>query len=258
MIQILKSEYKIGSKLYDHRTLTADFMKCVLQDKENPTIFFNRSEELNDEFTQFNKPQGKDYKKDPTELLMHIQEHVGEVYKSVWTALEAAGISETGTPEAFLKEAKYSNLKEFWNKNIKKEAEEESDFIMVARSNNKCKHCGKAHASDKCWKKFAHLRPKNNKGSLNSKKKMVCWICGGDHPKKECPKYKGNKESKESAMNGVFIGSVHFETNDKTSSTYADKVKGHDGEEVDYGSNAIRKSQIERAMQELKQLLLGQ
>ena len=84
----------------------AAFEKCVLQDKENhPTIFFNRLEELNDEFTQFNKPQGKDYKKDPTELLMHIQEHVGEVYKSVWTTLEAAGISQTGTPEVLLKEA---------------------------------------------------------------------------------------------------------------------------------------------------------
>ena len=60
MIQILKSEYKIGSKLYDHRSLAAAFAKCVLQDKENPTIFFSRLEELTDEFTQFNKPQGKD------------------------------------------------------------------------------------------------------------------------------------------------------------------------------------------------------
>ena len=51
MIQILKSEYKIGSKLYDHRSLAAAFAKCALQDKENPTIFFNRLEELNDEFT---------------------------------------------------------------------------------------------------------------------------------------------------------------------------------------------------------------
>ena len=95
MIQILKSEYKkVGSKLYDHRTLAADFVKCVLH-----TIFFNRLEELNNKFTQFNKPQGKDYKKDPIELLMHIQENVGEVYKSIWTALEASGISQTGTPE---------------------------------------------------------------------------------------------------------------------------------------------------------------
>ena len=167
----------------------AAFEKCVLQDKENhPTIFFNRLEELNDEFTQFNKPQGKDYKKDPTELLMHIQEHVGEVYKSVWTTLEAAGISQTSTPEVLLKEAKH-NLKEFWNKNIKNEAEEESDFIMVARSNDKCKHCGKAHPSDKCWKKFPHLRPKNNKGSGKSEKKMVMEIT----PRKNAQSTKGTR-----------------------------------------------------------------
>ena len=124
MIQILKSEYKIGSKLYNHRTLAADF---VLQDKENPAIFFNKLEEFNNDFTQSNKPQGKDYKKDPTKMLMHIQQNVvGVDYDSVWTT------------------ASKHNLKEHWNKKLlKKKATEETDFIMLARSNdNKCKHCG--------------------------------------------------------------------------------------------------------------------
>ena len=127
---------------------------------------------------------------------------------------------------------------------------------MVARSNDKCSHCGKAHPSEKCWKKFAHLRPQN-KGSSKSEKKMVCWKCGGDHTKKECPKYKGKKDNSEST-NGVFFGSVHFETLEKSGTTYSDKVKHQEGKEFDCGSNVIRKSRIERATQELKQLLLGQ
>ena len=195
MIQVLKAEYKIGSKMYDHRTLARQFTKCVLQDKENPTIFFNRLNELNEDFSLFSRSTGKDYKKDPTEMLMHIQENVGVDYDAVWIALEANSTSQTGTrPEELLKEAKH-NLKEHWNNKLKDKAADEGDFIMVAREQkDKCiLHCGKAHPSDKCWKKFDHLRPQN-KGS-KGKKKMVCWKCGGNHAKKECPKYKGNKES---------------------------------------------------------------
>ena len=104
-------------------------------------------------------------------------------------------------------------MKEHWNKKFKDQAADEGDFIMVAREQKyKCNHCGKAHPSEKCWKKFAHLRP-HNKGS-KGEKKIVCWLCNRNHTKKECPKYKGKKESSE-LMNGVFVGSVQFKTNDK-------------------------------------------
>ena len=73
MIQVLKAEYKIGSKMYDYRTLARQFAKCALRgDKENPTIFLNRLDELNEDFNLFSTASGKDYKKDPTEMLMHI------------------------------------------------------------------------------------------------------------------------------------------------------------------------------------------
>ena len=59
-------------------------------------------------------------------------------------------------------------------------------------------------------------------------------------------------------MNGVFIGSVHFENNNETSLTYNDKVKGLDDKQFDCGSNAIATSDIKQATKDLKQLLLGQ
>ena len=198
MIQVLKAEYKIGSKMYDRRTLARQFTKCALQDKENPTIFFNRLDELNEDFKLFSKASGKqDYKKDPTKMLMHIQEKVGVDYDAIWIALEVNSSSQT-----LLKKAKH-NLKEHCNKKLKDQAAEEGDFIMVTREqNDKCTHNGKAHPSEKCWKKFTHLRPHQNKRS-KGEKKLVCWLCNGNHTKKECPKYEGKKESSES-MNGVF------------------------------------------------------
>ena len=53
----------------------------------------------NEDFSLFSKASGKDYKKDPTEMLMHIQENLGLNYDAVWIALEANSTSQTGTPE---------------------------------------------------------------------------------------------------------------------------------------------------------------
>ena len=139
MIQVLKAEYKIGSKMYDYRTLARQFAKCALRgDKENPTIFLNRLDELNEDFNLFSTASGKDYKKDPTEMLMHIQENIGVNYDAVWIALEANNTtSQTGgTPaEELLKEAKDNLRKEHWNKKLKDQAayKGECDFIMVAK-----------------------------------------------------------------------------------------------------------------------------
>lgn len=74
-----------------------------------------------------------------------------------------------------------------------------------------CGHCGKkGHTDVQCWKKHPELRPKSKgNGDGGKKKKGPCWICGGPHQKKECSKYKGNKEggnNNEDSINGLFMG----------------------------------------------------
>ena len=118
MIQVL-------NKAKSTRPLARQFAKCVLQDKENLTIFFNRLDELNEDFSLFSRTTGKDYnKKDPTKMLMHIEENVGVNYDAIWVALEVNSISQTCTPEEILKEAKH-NLKEHWNKKLKDKTADE-------------------------------------------------------------------------------------------------------------------------------------
>ena len=153
MIKILKEEYMLGSKLYDHRSLKNEFDACKLADKENPSLFFIKLDNINDKFEHFVTVSSKNYQRDSAELLMHIQDNVGKDYDTVWTAL-ATG-AENKSDDVKLKEAKL-NLKEHWNKNHKPTlVNGEGDLVMFSGGGDaKCIHCGKAHPSEKCWKKF--------------------------------------------------------------------------------------------------------
>ena len=113
MIKILKEEYMLGSKLYDHRSLKNEFDACKLADKENPSLFFIKLDNINDKFEHFVTVSSKNYQRDSAELLMHIQDNVGKDYDTVWTAL-ATG-AENKSDDVKLKEAKL-NLKEHLNK----------------------------------------------------------------------------------------------------------------------------------------------
>ena len=228
MMKILKDEYMLGSKLYDHRALKNEFDACKLGEKENPNLFFIKLDNINDKFEKFSTISTKNYQRDAAELLMHIQDNVGKEYEGVWTAL-ATG-SENKTDEVKLKEAKL-NLKEHWNKNHKPTlVNGEGDLIMNVNAN--CIHCGKKHPSEKCWKKFPHLRPQNKAKSNygghkdgGDKSKRACWICGGDHLKKDCPKRdenKSNEGSKASSAHAMFIGSIEEESDYSEYSTSED------------------------------------
>ena len=224
MMKILKDEYMLGSKLYDHRALKNEFDACKLGEKENPNLFFIKLDNINDKFDSFSTISTKKYKRDAAELLMHIQDNVGRGYDGVWTAL-ATG-SENKTAEVKLKEAKL-NLKEHWNKHHKPTlVNGEGDLIMSTDSN--CIHCGKKHPSEKCWKRFPHLRPQNKsknysggKKDTDDKTKRACWICGGDHLKKDCPEKNETKNSEGSSTNAMFIGSIEEESeySDSSAST---------------------------------------
>ena len=207
MVTILKREYKLGKKLYDHKSLVTKWNECKMAQGESPTIYFSRLDDINRDFELFRKTGGKDYKRDAAEYLMHIQDNVEEVYKPVWVALEVS--SKDLSDEDKLKEAKLS-LKEYWNENLKGESRKESTLIMYTTDNKpKCQWCGKAHKSDDCWIKYPDKRPakKQTKKSSKQDNKDGCWKCGSkDHQKKDCPLRKNKQES--SALNGVFVGCV--------------------------------------------------
>jgi len=89
---------------------------------------------------------------------------------------------------------------------------------MNVTDDKSCGYCGrKGHNEVQCWKKHPELSPKpkgngdgSNSNSYYKKKKGPCWICGGPHQKKECPKYKGNEEggNNEDSINGLFMGVI--------------------------------------------------
>ena len=86
---------------------------------------------------------------------------------------------------------------------------------MTVTEDKFCGYCGKkGHNDTECWKKHPELRPtsKGNgddgKNSSKAKKKGPCWICGGHHQKKECPRYKGKYDNNEQSINGLFMGVI--------------------------------------------------
>ena len=77
MIKILKDEYMLGSKLYNHRALKNEFNACKLSEKDNLNLFFIKLDNFNNKFENFSTISTKNYKRDVAELLMHIQDNIG-------------------------------------------------------------------------------------------------------------------------------------------------------------------------------------
>ena len=54
MKETLDSEYKLGDKEYDLEYLQNQFDECVLEGKQNPTLFFTKLGTINKKFKKFN------------------------------------------------------------------------------------------------------------------------------------------------------------------------------------------------------------
>jgi len=80
MMQMLDAEYELGKESYDMETLDMEFDNMVLEDGDQPSVFFVKLEELNIKYDQFQEVNGKQYKKDERELIIKISNSVGEKY----------------------------------------------------------------------------------------------------------------------------------------------------------------------------------
>ena len=208
MIDKLDDEYELGKESYDMETLDLEFEQLTLEDGEKPSVFFVKLEELNIKYDQFQETNGKQYKKDERELIIKVSNSVGEKYDSVIETWKTKKDDSKSQAEL------YKDLKkvlcEYYKKHFSKLTELKGNNSKKGRSlvmqlgttdaKVKCSHCGKNHPEENCWFKYPHLRPKGkNKGNQNKgnslEKKGPCWICGGDHQKKDCPKNKMNQRN---------------------------------------------------------------
>ena len=130
----------------------------------------------------------------------HILNNMSKDYSAVVTSIEASG--KIGDVEA-IQEA----VQKHWKKNNASGSKSKNlgETFVTEKFKGTCNYCKKpSHKFADCWKHQADLKKKGNNGDNdNSKKPVKCWICGGPHPKKQCPKYKGNKNN-SNEMNHMF------------------------------------------------------
>lgn len=164
MMQMLD---ELGKESYDMETLDLEFDNMVLEDGDQPSVFFVRLEELNIKYDQFQEANGKQYKKDERELIIKISNSVGEKYGKlieVWKTKR-----DTSKTQVELYDDLKKVLNEYYKTHFSKLTElkgnggKKGSLIIYMGMDGKvtCSHCGKRHDSDKCWIKYPHLRPNN-------------------------------------------------------------------------------------------------
>ena len=213
-IEKLNEEFDLGSETYDLEELNAKFDALKLQDGDKPSVFFVRMDDLNAKFEKFHIANGKEYKKDSKELLIKIASCVDEdsKYDSVIKTWKTKCTSSSDNNKlSDLKKV----LKAYYKENMR---ESESGRLVMSMSTVPvCSHCNKkGHTEAQCWLKHPELKPskyskskseKSDGGKDGGKKLGPCWICGGPHRKKQCPKYQAKKDdAKEDSVNGLFLG----------------------------------------------------
>ena len=144
------------------------------------------------------------------DLILHILMNLPEDYDTTVESLEEKfALDQLDLKELKLKiRGKYKRLNKnrssegnLYSKEGSKEASNNTTEENGAKFKNfnrkkKCNHCGKTgHLADFCWdlpenksKKEAWLKKNGNSRSGTSKKKIVCWVCGGDHKAYHCNK----------------------------------------------------------------------
>ena len=214
MLEVLNDEYDVGKETEDLQVVQRKFDKLMLSDGEAPSVFFTELEDINNKFDDFQEVGGKSYKKDAKELVIKITESVAKEskYGNIIETWETSTSNSNMTSVATLDDLK-STLRRYYKKHFQLNGSKNGTgkVIMNVTDVKVCGHCGKkGHTDVQCWKKHPELRPKSKGNGDGGKKKMgPCWICGGPHQKKECSKYKGNKEggnNNEDSINRLFMG----------------------------------------------------
>jgi hypothetical protein len=251
MLAILDDEYDVGKETEDLQVVQKKFDEIKLSDGEPPSVFFTELEDINNKFDDFQEAGGKDYTKDAKELIIKITESVAKdsKYGATIETWETSTSNSTMTSEEKLNDLK-TTLKRYYKKHFQLSGSKTGTgkVIMNVTNDMVCSHCGrKGHTEVQCWKKHPELRPKPKpKGNGNGgkeKKQGPCWICGGPHQKKQCPKYKGNKEggnnsNNDESINGLFMGVTTI-----TGKDFCIECTGNKDREESIKTNAIECSE---------------
>jgi len=220
MLEVLDDEYDVGKEMEDLQVVQRRFDELKLSNGEAPSVFFTELEDINNKFEDFQETGGKSYMKDAKELIIKITESVAKdsKYENTISTWETSTSNSNMDSAAKLKDLK-TTLKRYYKKHFQLNGDKSGtgNVIMNVTDDKFCGYCGKkGHNETQCWKEHPELRPKNKgnrvggNSNSNYKNKGPCWICGGPHQKKECPKYKGNKEgnNNENSINGLFMGVI--------------------------------------------------
>jgi hypothetical protein len=160
----------------------------------DPTDWFLKLTHINNILGKINDQ----YKKDSIQIAGFILNNAPKDYLTVITSLESSGKGKevNAIQEAFEKH---------WEKNYKGKEKKEEAFNIEYKFKGNCNYCGIAgHEEVDCRKKKREAKGQsgNSDGkNYGGKKKMECWLCGGDHTKKECPKYNTKKPN---IVNSIF------------------------------------------------------
>ena len=192
----------------DVHELEEKWKGCVLGDfGTNPTDWFLQLDRLN----RLLKSIDEKYEKDSVQYSGHILKNMCKEYSTVVTSLNTSGKAKDVDA---IKEA----VKLHWKEHHGNNGEVKEAFYIGRESNGnqkfkgKCNYCQKSgHKWKDCFKrkndiKNGKLKEESSSNTDSGEKgSRKCWLCGGNHFKKECPKYKkGGNNGEVNALNHVF------------------------------------------------------
>jgi len=197
---IIVKKHSLGDEDIDFDDLKLRFDESKLANDKDPEIWFKELEVLNLKIKEIDPK----YMEDEREVTARICNQMCDEYDKVVKAFKRQKSMMTVVTkyEDLMKMLKKMVI-DHWRSEVNgKRGGKISGLNFHVGTDGKariiCGHCGKpGHAEEKCWKK--HGKPKgdwkDNKQGTGRRTKR-CWLCGGDHSKIECPKYKGNKGNK--------------------------------------------------------------
>ena len=210
MIKNIKSAKEMMKKLDDR------YMGSQDEDKRGNDLLETWSKALHMKGNEYGNPNSwmelvtntaieleecnKEYKKSNREIMVSLVHGLPDVYdeKGIKRDLYAFIDKNKGELEKLKQQIFYEWRMHIKGRGDKKNAAGAYNTELKGGEKPICKHCGKNHPSEKCWKE--HGKPKDPKDG--------CWICGGGHMKRHCP----NRNNKKGGPKEVaFVGTTTAE-----------------------------------------------